>query len=457
MFELAHGSGTITALASFNGTNGTRPYASLIMDSGGNLYGTASLGGADADGTVFELAQGSGTITTLASFSGTNGATPRAGLIMDSNGNLYGAASAGGTRGDGTVFELAKGSGTITALASFNATNGTKPLATLIMDSNGNLYGTASAGGAGGGTVFELASGSGTITTLASFNGNGTNGSNPDAGLVMDASGNLYGTTAGGTGTVFELADGSGTITTLASFNTYAGFDPLGSLIIDSSGNLYGTTSHGVVASGGSVFELAQGSGTITTLASFNESEGATLEGGLVMDISGNLYGTASGGGALQDGDVFELAQGSGTITTLASFNDTSGAQPFAGLVMDSSGNLYGTTVRAGTSNDGTVFELANGSGNITALASFNGTDGAQPEASLILDANGNLYGTTELGGTANDGTVFELANGTGTITTLASFNGTNGAEPVAAADHGQRRQPVRYNAVWGRHGFRAG
>ncbi len=405
------------------------------MDSSGNLYGTASVGGAQADGTVFELAKGSGTITTLASFNGTNGATPRASLIMDSSGNLYGAASAGGAHGDGTVFELAKGSSTITVLASFNGTNGVKPLATLIMDGSGNLYGTTASGGAGAvGTVFELANGSGTITTLASFNG--TNGANPDAGLVVDSSGNLYGTTTSGTssggGTVFELAKGSGTITKLAAFNGYPGFDPLGALIIDSTGNLYGTTASGVLGGGGSVFELAQGTGTITTLALFNETEGAKLEAGLVMDSSGNLYGTASAGGALQDGDVFELAKGSGTITTLASFNGTNGLEPAAGLVMDSSGNLYGTTIFGGTSSDGTVFELAHGSGNIIALASFNGTNGAAPEAALILDSSGNLYGTTDEGGPANDGTVFELAHGTGTITTLASFNGTNGAQPAA-------------------------
>ena len=182
---------------------------------------------------------------------------------------------------------------------------------------------------------------------------------------------------------MFELAHGSGTITKLASFNEYAGFQPLGSLIIDSSGNLYGTTASGVLGGGGSVFELAQGSGTITTLALFNQTEGAKIEAGLVMDSSGNLYGTASGGGALQDGDVFELAQGSGTITTLASFNGTNGLMPEAGLVMDSSGNLYGTAVIGGASDDGTVFELAHGSGNIIAMASFNGTDGAQPAAAL--------------------------------------------------------------------------
>jgi uncharacterized repeat protein (TIGR03803 family) len=235
------------------------------MDGSGSLYGTTLQGGASGDGTVFELAKGSGTITTLASFNGTNGAYPHAGLITDGSGNLYGTAFNGGA-GRGTVFELAKGSGTITPLASFKSTDGKNPDGALIMDSRGNLYGTTVAGGASSvGTVFELAKGSGTITTLASFNG--TNGANPYAGLIMDKSGNLYGTsplggpawnghTNFGYGTVFELAKGSGTITTLASFKGPDGEKPFGALIMDSRGNLFSTTSTGGASGVGTVFEL---------------------------------------------------------------------------------------------------------------------------------------------------------------------------------------------------------
>jgi len=137
------------------------------------------------------------------------------------------------------------------------------------------------------------------------------------------------------------------------------------------------------------------------------------------MDSSGNLYGTADLGGASGYGAVFELAQGSGTITTLASFNGTNGEYPLAGLIMDSSGNLYGTTVYGGASSDGTVFELAHGSGTITTLASFNGTDGANPYAGLIMDSSGNLDGTTNAGGAGGLGTVFELS---GAVAAQPSF-----------------------------------
>jgi uncharacterized repeat protein (TIGR03803 family) len=434
VFELAHGSGTITTLTSFNGTNGRAPFAALIMDSNGNLYGTTAAGGASDDGTVFELAKGSGTITTLASFNGTDGAEPEAALVMDGSGNLYGTTAAGGASGDGTVFELVHGSGTVTTLVSFNGTNGGEPFAGLLLDGSGNLYGTTAGGGASNdGTVFELAKGGNTVTTLASFSG--TDGASPYSTPIMDGSGNLYGTTAfggaSGDGTVFELVHRSGTITTLASFNKTNGADPQAGLVRDSSGNLYGTTFEGGATGYGTVFGLAHGSSTITTLASFNLKDGAFPEAGLVMDGSGNLYGTTAAGGAPASGTVFELAKGAGTITTLAAF-DNNGQFPQAGLIMDRSGNLYGTTQYGGAFGHGTVFEMGKGSGTITTLASFKGADGSFPYGSLGMDGNGNLYGTTRQGGAFGRGTVFELAKASGAITRLASFDGTNGAGPLA-------------------------
>jgi uncharacterized repeat protein (TIGR03803 family) len=377
---------SVVTLASFNGTNGNGPECDLLMDGSGNLYGTAYSGGAQNDGVVFKLAQGSGTITTLASFNGTNGGLPRAGLLMDGSGNLYGTAYGGGPSGNyGTVFELAQGSGTITDLALFNGTNGKWPWCTLLMDGSGNLYGTASQGGGGPGDVFEIAQRSGTITDLAAFNGN--NGSTPQAGLIMDSSGNLYGTAYIGSadGTVFELMHGSGTISALATFNGTNGDAPHCPLIMDASGNLYGTTHGGGASGNGTVFELVHGSSsTITTLASFNGSNGSGPYGGLLMDASGNLYGTTRTGGVYGSGTVFALAPGSGTITTLASFNGNNGSSPWAGLVMDSGGNLYGTTAGGGAYGDGTVFEVVRGvSYQISAVPST--TAGVQQQFTVTV------------------------------------------------------------------------
>jgi uncharacterized repeat protein (TIGR03803 family) len=229
----------------------------------------------------------------------------------------------------------------------------------------------------------------------------------------LDSSANLYGTAYGGgasgNGTVFELALGTDTLTTLASFNATGASGPTGGLVMDSSGNIYGTTLYGGPSGNGTVFELVSGSGKITALASFNDSTGTRPYGGVVMDRSGNLYGTTSSGGAYGYGTVFELAKGSGTITPLASFDGTDGANPQAGLILDSAGNLYGTTSSGGASGYGTVFELFSGSGALTTLAIFNGTNGAKPVAGLVMDSGGLLYGTTQHGGAPGGGTVFEV------------------------------------------------
>jgi uncharacterized repeat protein (TIGR03803 family) len=341
-------------------------------------------------------------LTTLASFDGSNGATPQAGLVMDPSGNLYGTTSAT----NGTVFELAKGGSTIATLASFNGSNGAVP-SVLLLDGSGNLYGTTLRGGtASAGTVFEVAQGSGTITTLASLKG-GTIGS-PN-GVIMDPSGNLFGINNGfpvlggsaGQG-IYELPKGSSTVTELV---TFGGDTAGGLLVMDSSGNLYGTKSVNGGTSG-AVFELAQGSGTLTPLFTFPPY---VFTGGLVMDQSGNLYGTTLQGGTYTS-TIFELPKGSSTITTLASVDGSNNAQLQGPLLLDQSGNLYGITAAGGVYGDGSVFMLPRGSSTIETLASFNGTNGADPVAGLIMDGNGNLYGTTQKGGAANDGTIFELS-----------------------------------------------
>jgi uncharacterized repeat protein (TIGR03803 family) len=435
VFKLAKGSSTITTVASFNNTNGAIPNPGLFRDSSGNLFGTTQFGGTGSTGTVFELAKGSGTITTLASFSNaTSGTLSNGGLIGDASGNLFGTAQFGGAIGDGFVFELAKGSSTITTLDSFNGSNGTNPMIGVIEDTSGNLFGTSGGGTFGGGTVFELVKGSGTITSLVSFND--TYGANPKGNLIADTSGNLYGTTTiGGTsgdGEVFELPKGSNTITTRASFNYTNGDYAQGNLVLDSSGNLFGTTLYGGANGDGTIFEVAQGSGTITVLASFDSSTGGNLTT-LIEDPSGNFFGTTQSGGTAGDGSIFELAKGSSTITTLASFNGTNGSSPLGSLIEDANGNLFGTTSTGGTGDGGTVFEVSKGSNTIRTLASFNYTNGINPSAGLIEDASGNFFGTTSGGGANGDGAIFELAQGSSTITTLATFNGSNGIEPDAA------------------------
>jgi uncharacterized repeat protein (TIGR03803 family) len=359
------------------------------------------------------------TYSVLFSFNGANGGGPNAGLITDSSGNLYGTTAGGGLWGAGTVFKLDP-SGNQTVLHSFSGGDGAGPNSRLVRDSSGNLYGTTVEGGSWGyGTLFKLDP-SGNETVLHSF---GFEGDEYPYGVVMDSSGNLYGTTtlggAANSGTVFKV-DPSGNETVLHSFWSYAGDGafPQAALIMDSSGNLYGTTVYGGCCGSGTVFKLDP-PGNETVLHSFGGLDGLYPQAALIMDASGNLYGTTYGS-PHWGGTVFKLDP-SGNVTVLHQFSGgyagLGGQYPVAGVVMDASGNLYGTTQYGGFFDPtnaflgaGIVFKL-DPSGNETELHEFglDSADGAYPQADLIMDASGNLYGTTQGGGSSGLGTVFKL------------------------------------------------
>lgn len=345
----------------------------------------------------------------LYSFAGgSDGRSPFAGLIADRAGNLYGTTWAGGASDRGTVFKLTP-NGTATVLHSFTGSDGANPYDAPFMDRDGNLYGTTSDGGTDdAGVVFKLTPG-GAETVLYSFTG-GNDGGHSTAGLIADEDGNLYGTTnVGGVnnaGVVFKVVP-NGTETVLYSFT--GGNDggyPFGVLIEDESGNLYGTASAGGSDGLGVVFKLAP-NGTETVLHSFTGNDGQVPDSGLIMDAGGNLYGTTPGGGAHHNGVVFKLAP-DGTETVLHSFAGPDGANPQAGLIMDVKGNLFGTTGNGGANGRGAVFGLTP-NGKETVIYSFTGlNDGWAPQAGLIMK-NCDLYGTTLNGGTSGDGVVFTV------------------------------------------------
>jgi uncharacterized repeat protein (TIGR03803 family) len=361
------------------------------------------------------------TETVLYAFKGApgDGEGPYVGLIADKAGNLYGTTELGGTSNAGVVFKLAP-DGTETVLYTFTGhSDGGRPFAGLLSDKAGNLYGTTSRGGASNeGVVFKLAP-EGTETVLYAFKG-GSDGRWPEAGLIADKAGNLYGTTpqggASGAGVVFKLAP-DGTETVLYAFKGDSDGDgPTARLIADGAGNLYGMTLEGGASGAGVVFKLAP-DGTETVLYAFKGgSDGRFPRGGLIADKAGNLYGTTLEGGASGAGVVFKLAP-DGTETVLYAFTDHSdGGGPFAGLIADGAGNLYGTTRLGGAYNGasgaGVVFKLAP-DGTETVLYTFTGeSDGGRPFAGLLSDKAGNLYGTA-YGGASDRGVVFKLA-GTG-------------------------------------------
>ena len=376
------------------------------------------------------------TVTTLASFGGTNGANPRGTLIADANGDLFGTTENGGANNDGTVYEIARtatGYASATILVSFGGANGTSPEAGLFADANGDLFGTTGFGGANNdGTIFEVTNTGGTYatapTTLTSFTGPFAAFS--QAVLVADASGDLFGTAENtgpaGDGDVFELVRSAGAYATgiveLASFNGAASYSPFAGLVADAAGNLFGTTTNGN-ANYGDIFEIAKtstGYAAPATLATFNFADGAGPQGALSMDAAGDLFGTTIGGGpnagSAGGGTVFELVKTGGayasTPVDLASFDSTDGAGPKGSVIMDAAGNLFGTTIIGGATNNGTVFELARTATGYSApidLVSFSPTSGYGPVTGLIADGSGNLFGTADLSGPGGQGTVFEL------------------------------------------------
>jgi uncharacterized repeat protein (TIGR03803 family) len=414
---------TTSTVGSFLDTSGVGlPGSSIVIPAGSSSAGfeyfdldggnpTLTAAGGGLSATQQEAVNTPSTqLTLLASFSGSNFKNSEYGPVLDSNGDLFGTTPNGGANGLGSIFELAHGSNTIITLASFNGGNGAQPQSNLVIDSKGNLFGTTfTSGPNGAGTVFELAQGSANIITLAAFSASGI-GANPAGDLVRDSSGDLFGTTTSGLGTVFELASGSNIITTLGFFNGNNGAFPNGGLVLDGSGDLFGTTSQGGASNSGTLFELVKGSSTITPLASFDSSHSSsTFFAGLVLDSSGNLLGTTQDGGANGQGTVFELAKGSSTISTLATFNGNNGAFPQTEPVLNSNGDLFGIANRGGANGQGTVFELASGSNSITTLGDFSGNNGAFPAAGPVLDRSGDLFGITYQGGTNNAGAVFEL------------------------------------------------
>lgn len=586
VFEIAGGSNQITTLASLGGASGAGVYPAtgVVLDSQGNLYGTTQEGGANDTGTIFELANGSNTITTLASIGPNQEIGLQSGLTIDASGNLYGTT-------DRSVFEIAKGSTALTTLATFNTPNGADSDSPLLLDKGGNLYGTTEHGGSGDfGTIFEIARGSDTITVLASFNG--SNGAYPQGALVLDPSGNLYGATgAAGENAagvfelpkgsnqivkfasgvylqggltidpagniygeeqtsyegVFELAKGTSGISQVAEFNQIGGVLPDGPLTLSPSGNLIGTTFEGGAANGvegaGTVFELSpntavtvkltngtnpsaanqqltytatvsggitdgqtvllqdasnndayiaagvlvDGTATVTVLpntlsagthdlivtyggdlthaASFSAplaqvvttggSPAASAQGGsspavdptitsgyslsdvgnlgpyisdtyvsgVTLDSNGDIFGVSDS--PAPQGSVYEIASGSNTVTTLVTFSEAEpvGYNPHTGVTVDAEGNIYGTTDSGGAHNEGTIFEIARGSTAATVLASFSSVVGGSPEQSLTIDASGNLYGTTEA-------TVFELPKGSSALTVRGTFSYKDGLVP---------------------------
>jgi uncharacterized repeat protein (TIGR03803 family) len=387
------------------------------------------------------IATSAQTLTTLVSFDGLDGSGPAyETLTQGFDGDFYGTTTVGGTSGNcvpgcGTVFKITS-AGLLTTLHSFNLSDGAYPLAGLTLTSDGDFYGTTEEGGAnctvsgGCGTVFKM-SPSGVLTTLYSFctQTNCMDGYYPVGGLVEGSDGSFYGTTYsfGGPsplyGTVFKTTS-AGLLTTLHSFDLTDGAYPLAGLIQATDGDFYGTTEYGGVLGYGTAFRINT-SGIFTTLYSFCSQsqcdDGTRPLAALVQAGNGDFYGTTEFGGATGNGTIFKITS-AGALSTLYSFcikvSCSDGNQPLSALTRATDGNFYGSTQYGGAgnaceSNCGTVFKMTP-EGALTTVHSFDLNDGASPYGGLLQSTDGNFYGTTFSGGSNGDGTVFSLSVGLG-------------------------------------------
>lgn len=372
---------TFNTVLSFDGADGANPiYSGLTQGTDGTVYGTTTVGGTNGGGTIFRVT-GGGDVTTLYNFCSdtgcVDGANPWGQVTLDADGNTYGTTYGGGMNGVGTVFKLARAGG-LTTLHSFNTSDGAYPESGLIEDLDGNFYGTTTFGGHGYGTVFKITK-EGILTTLYKFcsqtgclDGNG-----PVAALALGTDGNFYGTTyqgggnpcqgLSGCGTVFRVSS-QGHLTTLHIFDSADGTGPAGAMIQASDGNFYGTTIYGgtpepaCTAGCGTIFKMTP-QGMLSTLDSFDNTDGAIPTAGVVQGTDGNFYGTTIFGGENSSGTVFMVTSG-GTLTTLFTFGPGSSApEPLGALLQATNGTFYGTTYEGGLTNDGTVFSIATGLG----------------------------------------------------------------------------------------------
>jgi uncharacterized repeat protein (TIGR03803 family) len=362
--------------------------------------------------------------TVLHSFTGgADGGAPHAGLVSDAAGNLYGTTQAGGKYGYGTVFKIDV-AGKETVLHSFKSSpDGALPAGDLLLASDGTLYGTTACGGvktngntacaSGHGTVFKVDK-TGKYSIVYSFRGGTTDGGLPVGGLAQDKIGNLYGTTmwdgAGGVGVVFKL-DEARKETILHAFGGAGDIgDPTGDVTLDAQGNLFGT-GWSSVGTEGRVWKITKANKETVLYLFTGGVDGGQPMGGVVLGINGDLYGTASEGGAYNSGVLFRLNR-AGDEEVLYSFGawPDDGTFPNAAPVLDSAGNLYGTTVSGGYASSGIVYKI-NKTGKETVLHSFEaGNDGGQLYGRVMRDSSGNLYGATVAYGKYGQGVVFKFS-----------------------------------------------
>lgn len=430
LFEYDPATNTYAKKIDFAGAaNGANPYGSLMITSAGKVFGLTTNGGANNQGILFEYAPATNTITKKVDFTAANGSFPYCDLAEASNNRLYGV-----TPVNGSIFEYNPATNAFTKKIDLNAINAPFSYSTLVKGSNGKFYGMTSGGGATSqGLLFEYDAGTNTFTKKIDFTeatGVGSYGS-----LALASNGNFYGLMYEGgivgQGVLFEYNASTNTYTkkidlSISPLGTY----PYGGLVRASNNKLYGMTIVGGANDQGVIFELDPITNAFAKKHDFIEASGSFPQGDLTQAANGKLYGLTTRGGATNDGTIFEFDLISGVYTKKNEFDDANGSEPIGTLVLASNNKLYGMTNVGGATGVGVIVEYDPATNALAKKVDLNNSVGTYPSGDLIQATNGKLYGLTYEGGTSGNGVLFEYDISTNTITPKVNFNGTNGDNP---------------------------
>ncbi len=446
LFEYVAGDPAVTKKIDFVGANGSEPFGNLTAASG-KLYGMTFIGGTANTGTLFEYDPSTGQLVTKVNFTGANGANPKGSMMLGANGNLFGATWKGGTQDAGLLFEYTPGATSVTVRKADFSINvggvGGNPGPTMVQLANGLIYGTTEIGGANGaGVLFEYNPTTFAYTKKNDFGGAG--GYGPFGGLTLiSGTSKMYGTCTGGGQTESGLIyyyDPTATPAWVRAldFNiANNGIYPENSMVQAYNGKLYGVTPDGGSYGWGVIFEydITVSPAVYTRKIDFDASttKGANPFAAPAIAPNGKLYGTTLTGGASNLGSIYEYDVTAGTLTKKADFDGTNlGSSPRGGLVyVPAVGKFFGMTEGGGTSSSGVIYEYIPGASSITKRADLTTNTGFDPNGNLALAPNGKLYGMTYLGGTANQGTLFEFDPSTYTFAKKADLDmATTGSYP---------------------------
>jgi uncharacterized repeat protein (TIGR03803 family) len=433
LFSYDTTAGTLTKMIDFDSIpKGCNPNGALVEISHGKLFGTTLNGGALGNGIVFSYVISTGIFTDVTDLNAsTQGGNPSGSLVLAPNGKFYGLTSAGGANGFGTLFQLDTTSLTLVDKVDLaGISNGQYPKGSLIYALDGKLYGMASSGGLNNsGVLFQFDPGSGTYTDKVDLE-TATNGAVPTGSVIMASNGKLYGMTTsggtGGTGVLFEYDTALATCTAKVQFTGMNGVSPNGSLIQASNGKIYGLTTAGGISSLGVLFEYDPSTNICVKKFDFDgAANGAAPFGSLVQANNGLLYGMCSAGGANSAGVIFSYDPTSGTLTKTIDFDPAlNGSTPYGSLIQTNTGTLYGLTSAGGLNGTGILFSYSIASATCNKMIDFTGTtNGTNPYGSLIESPSGKLYGATSGGGSNGQGVIFEYDTVSATLTNIFSMN----------------------------------